>query len=59
MLLQPLSEKLHFEGNGKEIHNMEFDHEAFLGLEESKKFDEMTPAESKENLGFVSFILHL
>lgn len=45
-----LSEEEHFPGDGHEEHNTEYDHEAFLG-EEKKKFDELTPEESKERLG--------
>ena len=42
-----LSAEEHFK---EEEHNAEYDHEAFLG-EEKKKFDELTPEESKERLG--------
>lgn len=45
---QDLSEEEHF--NAEEEHNSEYDHEAFLG-KEKKKFDELTPEESKERLG--------
>lgn len=44
---QDLSEEEHFEG---EEHNTEYDHEAFLG-KDKRKFDELTPDESKERLG--------
>lgn len=33
-----------------EEHNPEYDHEAFLGKDEAKTFDEFTPEESKEKL---------
>lgn len=33
-----------------EDHNKEYDHEAFLGKEEAKKYDELTPEQSKERL---------
>jgi len=42
-----LSDQEHYDG---EDHNRDYDHEAFLG-EESKKFDELTPEESKDRLG--------
>lgn len=45
-----LSEEEHFKGDEDENHNVEYDHEAFLG-KEKKKFDELTPEESKERLG--------
>lgn len=44
-----LSEEEHFKGEDLD-HNAEYDHEAFLG-KEKKKFDELTPEESKERLG--------
>lgn len=47
---QDLSEKEHFKE--EEEHNTEYDHEAFLG-KDKKKFDELTPEESKERLGYV------
>ncbi|KAH8302429.1 hypothetical protein KR044_006390, partial [Drosophila immigrans] len=40
----------HFEG---EQHNAQYDHEAFLGADEAKKFDELTPEESKRRLGMI------
>lgn len=46
---QDLSEEEHFK---EEEHNAEYDHDAFLG-KEKKKFDELTPEESKERLGYV------
>ena len=48
---QKLSDALH-EENGE--HNDEYDHEAFLGREESKTFDQLTPEESRERLGQVT-----
>ena len=45
---QDLSEEEHFKA--AEEHNTEYDHEAFLGRDK-KKFDELTPEESKERLG--------
>lgn len=48
-VLDPLlSEQDHF----KDLqHNVEYDHEAFLGAEEAKTFDHLTPEESKRRLG--------
>ncbi|CAD5112910.1 DgyrCDS2117 [Dimorphilus gyrociliatus] len=34
-----------------ELHNSEFDHEAFLGRNEAKDFENLSPTESKEKLG--------
>ena len=48
ILKQELSDETHFK---EEEHNPEYDHEAFLGKEESKNFDDLTPEESKERLG--------
>ena len=47
-LFQELSDEKHYEGDE---HNTDYDHEAFLGKEESKTFDQLTPEESKERLG--------
>lgn len=40
----------HFDGGE---HNTQFDHEAFLGADEAKKFDDLTPEESKRRLGLI------
>jgi len=45
-----LSGEKHFEGSE---HNPEYDHEAFVGREEAKEFDELTPEESQKRLGLV------
>lgn len=34
-----------------DAHGFQFDHEAFLGKEESKTFDQLSPEESKDRLG--------
>ena len=47
---QPLSDVDHHEDDEDE-HDVQHDHESFLGKEESKKFDQLTPEESKERLG--------
>ncbi|RWS07593.1 calumenin-like protein [Dinothrombium tinctorium] len=44
---QPLSDKEHY---SKGEHNVEYDHEAFLGREEAKTFDQLSPEESKLRL---------
>ncbi|XP_065646264.1 calumenin-B [Hydra vulgaris] len=37
--------------NENDIHNKEYDHEAFLGKEDARRFEELTPEESKKRLG--------
>lgn len=49
-MLQKLSGEKHFDGDE---HNAEYDHEAFVGREAAKSFDEMTPEESQKQLGLV------
>jgi len=34
-----------------DAHGFQYDHEAFLGKEEAKTFDQLSPEESKERLG--------
>lgn len=34
-------------------HNPDYDHEAFLGKDEAKTFDQLTPDESKDRLGII------
>uniref|UniRef100_H3A571 Reticulocalbin-3 n=1 Tax=Latimeria chalumnae TaxID=7897 RepID=H3A571_LATCH len=41
-----LSDKVH-----DDSENFDYDHDAFLGAEEAKTFDQLTPEESKERLG--------
>lgn len=41
-----LSDKVH-----NDAQNFDYDHDAFLGAEEAKSFDQLTPEESKERLG--------
>ncbi|XP_039617371.1 calumenin-A isoform X1 [Polypterus senegalus] len=41
-----LSDKVHDDNE-----NFDYDHDAFLGAEEAKTFDQLTPEESKERLG--------
>lgn len=50
---KPLSDKQHFNGKDHNEHNVEFDHDAFLGKEEAKKFDSMSPTESQEQLRLI------
>lgn len=42
----PLSSREHDDGE-----NFDYDHEAFLGQDEAKSFEQLTPEESKERLG--------
>lgn len=44
-----LSEKQHFDGD--HVHDYDYDHEAFLGKDEAREFDQLTPEESKGRLG--------
>ncbi|XP_037111189.1 calumenin-B-like [Syngnathus acus] len=44
----PLSNREH-----DDAENFDYDHEAFLGQEEAKSFDQLTPEESKERLGML------
>lgn len=50
---EPLSDEEHFKGSE---HNQEYDHEAFLGDEQKKTFDQLSPEESKRRLGYVAII---
>ncbi len=53
--LQPLSQQEHFTDLNKDEkieHNADYDHEAFLGVEESKKFDKLSIEESTKRLGY-------
>lgn len=43
---EPLSNREH-----DDAESFDYDHEAFLGQEEAKTFDQLTPEESKERLG--------
>ncbi|BFZ15908.1 hypothetical protein BsWGS_18947 [Bradybaena similaris] len=46
---KPLSDEDHDAGD----HNPDYDHEAFLGQEEAKRFDQLTPEESKSRLAII------
>lgn len=46
-----LSEKEHF--GSDELHNADYDHDAFLGRDEAQTFDELSPEESKQRLGII------
>lgn len=48
LYFQKLSDMEH-EHEGE--HNPDYDHEAFLGKDEAKTFDQLTPDESKDRLG--------
>lgn len=41
-----LSDKVH-----DDAQSFDYDHDAFLGADEAKTFDQLTPEESKERLG--------
>ena len=45
---EELSSEEHFD---KEKHNTQYDHEAFLGKEGARTFEELAPEESKKRLG--------
>ncbi|XP_046863839.1 calumenin-like isoform X2 [Xenia sp. Carnegie-2017] len=49
---QPLSDEEHFKGKGHE-HNVDYDHEAFLGNEQKATFDQLSPEESVRRLGIL------
>ena len=46
--VQPLSNEIHFRDDE---HNSDYDHEAFLGKDDVKEFEHMTPEDSKKQLG--------
>jgi Ca2+-binding EF-hand superfamily protein len=50
-----LSDQEHFTDDDGQAphHNTEYDHEAFLGKDEEKTFDNLTPEESKERLAII------
>lgn len=43
-----LSEKDHFHD---QVHDYDYDHDAFLGADEAREFDQLSPEESKQRLG--------
>lgn len=47
-VIDELSQAAHFENDA---HNTQYDHEAFLGEDEAKSFDELAPEESQRRLG--------
>ncbi|XP_026747483.1 calumenin-B [Trichoplusia ni] len=49
-LMDRLSESEHFKN---EHHNKQFDHDAFLGEDQAKSFDQLPPEESKRRLGII------
>lgn len=46
-VVDELSHAKHFQD---ETHNKQYDHDAFLGEEEAKTFDELSPEESQRRL---------
>lgn len=49
-LMDHLSDAEHFKN---EHHNKQFDHDAFLGEDQAKTFDQLPPEESKRRLGII------
>ncbi|RVE53846.1 hypothetical protein evm_001508 [Chilo suppressalis] len=49
-LVQHFSDAEHFKN---EHHNKQFDHDAFLGEDQAKTFDQLSPEESKRRLGII------
>lgn len=49
-LMDHLSDAEHYRN---EHHNKQFDHDAFLGEDQAKTFDQLPPEESKRRLGYV------
>lgn len=47
-LMDHFSDAEHFKN---EHHNKQFDHDAFLGEDQAKTFDQLSPEESKRRLG--------
>lgn len=43
-----LSHSKHFQDD---VHNIQYDHEAFLGEDQAKTFDQLSPEESRRRLG--------
>lgn len=46
-----LSEKEHYAGDADDVHDYDYDHEAFLGADEAREFDALPPEESRARLG--------
>lgn len=49
-VIDELSHAPHFQNDAQQ-HNTQYDHEAFLGEDEAKSFDELAPEESQRRLG--------
>lgn len=49
-MMDHLSDQEHFKN---EHHNKQFDHDAFLGEDQAKSFDQLPPEESKRRLGLI------
>jgi Ca2+-binding EF-hand superfamily protein len=49
---KPLSNEVHYDKDTQE-HNSDYDHEAFLGKDDTREFDQLTPDESKSKLGII------
>ena len=50
---EPLSKEEHWRktGDGENEHNPEYDHEAFLGKDEAREYEGLSPEESQKRLG--------
>jgi len=46
-----LSKEDHYADGADHEHNPEYDHEAFVGKDQARQFEELTPEQSKERLG--------
>ncbi|CAH2260530.1 jg18254 [Pararge aegeria aegeria] len=49
-MMDQLSDAEHYRS---ELHNKQFDHDAFLGEDQAKTFDQLPPEESKRRLGMI------
>ena len=47
---EKLSDKEHYAGQD---HDYDYDHEAFLGTDEAREFDQLPPEESRRRLGLI------
>ena len=58
---QKLSEKEHFEhdGDGDDVHDPDYDHEAFLGRDEAHEFDQLTPGKCNIVVTFSGFVTNV
>lgn len=50
---RPLADVEHFTNPHHNPHNPQYDHEAFLGEDQAKTFDQLPPEESRRRLGII------